>query len=68
MTKTAAAPVLRPGQTCWRIERADRLAVIIDAAEYFAVVREAILSARHSVLMIGWDFDARIWLGATPHG
>ncbi len=57
---------LRPGETCWRIERADRLAVIIDAADYFATVREAIVNARHSVYLIGWDFDTRITL-ARPN-
>lgn len=57
---------LRPGETCWRIERADRLAVIIDAADYFATVREAIVNARHSVYLIGWDFDTRIKL-ARPN-
>ncbi|AXQ93708.1 phospholipase D-like domain-containing protein [Cereibacter azotoformans] len=55
-------PILRSGETCWRIERADRLAVIIDAADYFARVKQAILEARHSVIMVAWDFDARIRL------
>jgi phospholipase D1/2 len=55
-------PLLRPGETCWRIERADRLAVIVDAADYFAIVRAVVRDARHSVLLIGWDFDTRIAL------
>ncbi len=54
--------VLRPGETCWRIVRADRLAVIVDAADYFAIVRQAAQQATHSLLMIGWDFDTRIQL------
>lgn len=53
-------PLLRPGQTCWRIAQADRMAVIVDAADYFATVRAAILKAQHSVFLIGWDFDTRI--------
>lgn len=56
--------LLQPGVTCWRVERADRLAVIIDAADYFAHLRDAILAAEYSVLMLGWDFDARVQL--TP--
>jgi phospholipase D1/2 len=55
-------PVLRPEETCWRIERADQAAVIIDAADYFKIVRGAIQQAQHSVLLIGWDFDTRIEL------
>ena len=52
--------ILRPGRTCWRIEPAGRLALIVDAADYFKAVKEAILAARHSVYLIGWDFDTRI--------
>ena len=54
--------MLRPGETCWRIERAEAMAVIIDAADYFRILRRAVQHARHSVLMIGWDFDTRIEL------
>lgn len=52
--------LIEPGRNCWRIERADRLALIIDAEAYFKAVKEAILQARHSVYLIGWDFDTRI--------
>lgn len=54
--------LLRPGETCWRLERAERMAVIIDAADYFATVRDALVQARHQVLLIAWDFDTRIKL------
>lgn len=54
------APVLRRGDTCWRIETAHRLSVIVDAADYFTVLREAMQKAQHSVIMIGWEFDTRI--------
>jgi phospholipase D1/2 len=53
-------PVLRPGDTCWRLAKADRMAVIIDGAEYFKALKAAILEARHSVLMVGWDFNTSI--------
>jgi phospholipase D1/2 len=52
--------MLRPGHNCWRIEHADRLALIVDAADYFRAVKAAILEAEHSVYLIGWDFDTRI--------
>ncbi|MBP2299673.1 phospholipase D-like domain-containing protein [Azospirillum picis] len=57
-----ASAVLVPGRTCWRIERAGRMAVIIDAAAYFSLIKQAILGARHTVMLIGWDFDTRIKL------
>lgn len=61
-TIPGTAPLLQAGLTCWRLERADRLAPIIDAAPYFRLVRDALLRARHSVLFIGWEFDTRIKL------
>ncbi|WP_026381491.1 phospholipase D-like domain-containing protein [Afifella pfennigii] len=53
-------------RTCWRKARAERLAVIVDAADFFRAAKEAMLKARRSVLLIGWDFDARIKL--EPEG
>lgn len=61
---TEAEDVLRPGDTCWRLERANRLSVIVDAADYFAIAREAMARAERSIFLIGWDFDLRIEL--TP--
>ena len=58
----AASRLLVPGRMCWRIERANRLAVIVDAADYFAAVKSSIEKARRTVLLIGWDFDTRIRL------
>ena len=51
--------------TCWRIEQADRVALIVDAADYFRAAQSAMLKAQHSILMIGWDFDTRIDLDPT---
>ena len=54
------ADILEPGRTCWRKERATRLAVLVDAAPYFRTLREAMLRAREAIYLIGWDFDLRI--------
>jgi phosphatidylserine/phosphatidylglycerophosphate/cardiolipin synthase-like enzyme len=51
--------LLTPGQTCWRIARADQFACIIDAADYFKHVKAAMLRAQQRIMLIGWDFDAR---------
>lgn len=58
--------LFRPGETCWRIADAARLSVIIDADGYFRAARAAMLKARRQILLIGWDFDARIPLGIDP--
>lgn len=42
--------------------KADRARVVIDAADYFAVMQAAMLNARFRILLIGWDFDTRIHL------
>jgi phosphatidylserine/phosphatidylglycerophosphate/cardiolipin synthase-like enzyme len=60
--RPAADSLLVPGETCWRIERATRHAVFVDAAGYFATLKQAVLSAQRRVLFIGWDFDPRIRL------
>ncbi|MGB6207056.1 phospholipase D-like domain-containing protein, partial [Mycobacterium sp.] len=52
--------LLTPGETCWRVERADQFACIIDAADYFKHVKAAMLRAQHRIMLIGWDFDARM--------
>lgn len=46
----------------WRTERATRFSVIVDAEKYFEVAREALLQARRRIMLVGWDFDARIVL------
>jgi phosphatidylserine/phosphatidylglycerophosphate/cardiolipin synthase-like enzyme len=68
MTRTVDADtIFRPGETCWRIEKADRMAVIIDAADYFRVVRDAMMEAREQIILVGWDVDPRILLD-PQHG
>jgi phosphatidylserine/phosphatidylglycerophosphate/cardiolipin synthase-like enzyme len=52
--------LLAPGRTCWRIERADRFAFIVDAADYFRLAKAAMLKADHCIMLLGWDFDTRI--------
>lgn len=55
--------MLELGRNCWRIEHATRATVIVDADDYFRAARAAMLKAKKQVLLVGWDFDARIRLG-----
>ena len=48
------------GRNCWRVARADRLAMLVDAQDYFHMLRHALLEARQRVMLVGWDFDGRI--------
>lgn len=41
------------------------MTVVVDADDYFARAREALLQAERRIMLVGWDFDARI---ALTHG
>jgi phospholipase D1/2 len=51
-----------PGQTVWRRCEASRLAVLIDAAEYFGALRDALLMAERLVHILGWDIHSKTQL------
>jgi phosphatidylserine/phosphatidylglycerophosphate/cardiolipin synthase-like enzyme len=51
--------VLVPGETCWRIDQAERVAFLIDGQDYFAAVSAVLGKARRSIQLIGWGFDPR---------
>lgn len=59
--------LLEPGSNCWRIERAHRFALLIDGEHYFLALKAAMLRARRSILLIGWDFDSRVELEPGRH-
>ena len=48
----------------WRFAHATRAHVVVDAADYFRMMRGSMLAARQRILLIGWDFDTRIIIGA----
>ncbi|WP_414899587.1 phospholipase D-like domain-containing protein [Sphingomonas flavalba] len=62
MTQGDKTPLPAPGRNCWRVAQADRFAFIVDAADYFVAARKAMLTARKSIFLVGWDFDAGITL------
>ena len=55
-------PVLRTGRNVWRQEQATRAAVLVDGANYFGALREAMLQARETIHIAGWDLDSRMKL------
>ena len=62
-SETADTPVpaniFRPGRNAWQVARAERAALLIDAANYYSTLRKALIAARHSIYIIGWDVDSR---------
>jgi phosphatidylserine/phosphatidylglycerophosphate/cardiolipin synthase-like enzyme/uncharacterized membrane protein YdjX (TVP38/TMEM64 family) len=72
-TMSAAGPepaLLREDRNCWRLTRAERAALLIDGAAYFAALEQALRQARRSVFIVGWDIRSEISLDpggtATP--
>lgn len=50
-------------RSVWRHVHATRAHVVVDAADYFLLMQEAMLRARQRIMLIGWDFDTRVRLG-----
>src|SRR5690242_15187429 len=53
-----SSSILIPGDTVWRRCKAGRLAILNDAAAYFAALRAALLLATNHVYIIGWDIHS----------
>lgn len=51
--------IVRRDRNCWRHLPASRAAFLLDAAEYFAVLRRTLLGARRTVHLLAWDVDSR---------
>jgi len=62
--------ILRPRHNCWRLERAERVAFLVDGAAYFRAVRDTAVRARRLVQILAWDIHSRAELvrdgGAGP--
>ena len=68
MSNRDLQPIVVEGRNCWRIERADKARMIVDAADYFALLERLMADAKQRILLIGWDFDPRIALKPDKHG
>lgn len=53
-----SSSTLIPGDTVWRRCEARRVAVLNDAAAYFAALRETLLEAQDLVYIVGWDIHS----------
>lgn len=54
--------IIRTGENAWRSAKADKVAFVIDAADYYMHVEESFRQAKHSIWIIGWDFNPDIHL------
>lgn len=54
------------GCNCCAVAHADRVALLIDGEAYFRAFAQAAERARHSIVILGWDFDSRVRLHCEP--
>jgi len=52
----------RPGRNCQAVTKVDKGALLVDGCDYFKALAKAISRARHSILIIAWDFDGHVRL------
>ncbi|MCB2186642.1 MAG: VTT domain-containing protein [Deltaproteobacteria bacterium] len=62
----ADRPLLRPGQTVWRLARATRAAFLVDGRAYFRRLVQACLAAQRTVSILGWDVNSQVELWRDP--
>jgi phospholipase D1/2 len=58
--------LLRPGYNCYTVARSERVAFLVDAAEYFRAFYQAALKAKRSITILGWDFNSQTQLHFDP--
>ena len=60
--------LFKPGINCCATGSAGRTAFLIDGAAYFDAFVRAARNARHSIMLVGWDFDSRTALVVDESG
>src|SRR3546814_10638748 len=60
MSEADLTPIVETGRNCWRVERASKARMIVDAADYYALLARLMEGAKERILLIGWAFDPRI--------
>ncbi|MCO5731708.1 phospholipase D-like domain-containing protein [Rhizobium sp. SSA_523] len=60
--KPSHQTIIRPGRNSWRKARADKVAFLIDGAEYYRRLDQVLAKATRSILIVGWDFNPKLRL------
>jgi phospholipase D1/2 len=56
------AGVLQPGRNCWRLERVNRFALLVDGADYYTTLAKTLRRAQRWIGLLAWDLDTRMHL------
>ncbi|MGB3133592.1 MAG: VTT domain-containing protein [Candidatus Macondimonas sp.] len=54
--------ILQPGRNCWRLEKADQVAFLIDGQAYFSALNDGLVQARRTMFMLTWDIYSSLCL------
>lgn len=60
--KQTITSIFETGKNCWRIDHADKARFIVDGADYFRLLREALKKAKQMVYILSWDINSRVKL------
>lgn len=52
--------IFKPGDNCWRIEPADRIALLVDGENYFGALYEALCTAQRCIRILSWDLYSKM--------
>ena len=59
---SATNSIFKQGENCWATSQASFATPLIDCGNYYKALHSAILKAKHSIFIVGWDIDSRIRL------
>lgn len=54
--------IIVPGINAWQSAQSEKLAFLVDAADYYRRLEDVFRRARKTIWIIGWDFNADIYL------
>lgn len=56
----AVKRILQPGRNCWQIEKADKVAFLVDGADYFKALFHALPQAEQQIIILSWDIYSQL--------
>jgi phosphatidylserine/phosphatidylglycerophosphate/cardiolipin synthase-like enzyme/uncharacterized membrane protein YdjX (TVP38/TMEM64 family) len=62
IAESAGAASVFHEENCRSVDRASYASVLIDCANYYRALHEAVCAAKRSIFVLGWDIDSRIEL------
>ena len=54
--------ILKAGRNCWRIRRADKVAFLVDGADYFKALYDSLPLAKQQIMVLSWDLYSKLAL------